>query len=173
MPDRRYSHRPISPLPPWVGIIFFAVCVGLVPQIVTLSSTLREVAIAAHWRIVWVGLDIAEALAFLLTAWFLLWKSALVIITASVAGTLLLLDAWFDVLTSFRRANLVAATNLAVFVEVPLAILCFAVALRTIGLLRRRSQEHASQANDLGAAGAGAKPDLGTDAHRNQSPDAD
>jgi hypothetical protein len=134
------THRPISPLPRWSAIIFLAVCLGLIPQIVNLSSTLSETAIAAHWRTVWVGLDVVEALVFLATAWFLYRRSALVTVTASVAGTLLWLDAWFDVMTAFSDDDIATATNLAVFAEVPLGILCFIVALRTIGVLRRRDR---------------------------------
>lgn len=134
------AHRPISPLPRWVAVVFLAICLGIIPQIVNLSSSLAEVALANHWRTVWIGLDVAESLAFLLTAWFLFRRSALVAVTASVAATLLWLDAWFDVMTSFGDEKLATATNLAVFVEVPLGFFCFFVALRTIGLLRRRER---------------------------------
>jgi hypothetical protein len=138
---KRRRHRPISPLPRWVAVVFLAVCLGLIPQIVNLNSTLTQTAMANHWRAVWVGLDIAEALAFLLNAWLLYLRSALVVITASVAATLLWLDAWFDVLTSLHRQDLDAATNLAIFAEIPLGFFCFFVALRTLGLLRRRGSE--------------------------------
>jgi DMSO reductase anchor subunit len=123
-------------LPRWVGLIFFAVCLGLIPQIIYLSSSLNEVNLANHWRTVWVGLDIAEAVVFLLTAWFLFRGSILVTITASMAAVMLWLDAWFDVLTSFTRADIDAATNLAVFLEVPLGVFCLYVALRPLLALR-------------------------------------
>jgi hypothetical protein len=123
-------------LPRWVGLIFFAVCLGLIPQIIYLSSSLNEVALANHWRIAWVGLDIAEAVVFLLTAWFLIRGSILVTVTASMAAAMLWLDAWFDVLTSFRGADIDAATNLAVFLELPLGIFCLYVALRPLLTLR-------------------------------------
>ena len=140
-PRRQRDPRPISPLPRWVAIVFLAICLGLIPQVVGLSSSLTPIAIANHWRAVWVGLDITEALAFLLTSWFIYLKSSLVTITASVTGTLLWLDAWFDVLTSFGSRSLATATNLAVFAEIPLGLFCFFVALRTLGMLRRRSGE--------------------------------
>ena len=145
------THRPISPLPRWVAIVFLAVCVGIIPQIVNLSSSLSEIAIANHWRTVWIGLDVAESLTFLLTAWLLYRRSALVVVTSSVAATLLWLDAWFDVLTSYGDENLASAANLAVFAEVPLGLFCFFVALRTIGLLTRRGRAcaHDSERTDV------------------------
>ena len=120
------------PLPSWVALVFLLICLGLIPQIVNLSSSLQETALANHWRTVWVGLDIAEALVFLLTAWFLFRRSALVAVTASIAAAMLWLDAWFDVLTSFKPADIDAATSLAVFVEVPLGLFCLYVALRSL-----------------------------------------
>ncbi len=138
---RQREHRPISPLPRGLAVLFLAICLGLIPQVISLSSSLTQTAIANHWRAVWVGLDISEALVFLLTAWFIYFRSAFAAITASVAATLLWLDAWFDVLTSFRKGSLATATNLAVFVEIPLGFFCFFVAFRTLGLLRKPSSE--------------------------------
>jgi hypothetical protein len=98
-PDRvpTFTH-----LPAWVAVVFYLLCLGLIPQTVRLSSSLKEIALANHWRTVWVGLDIAEAVVFLLTAWFLFRQSILVAVTASMAAAMLWLDAWFDVLTSVR-----------------------------------------------------------------------
>ena len=124
------------PLPRWVALVFLLVCLGLIPQIVNLSSSLEETALANNWRTVWVGLDIAEAVVFLLTAWFLLRRSLLVAVTASMAATMLWLDAWFDVLTSVKQADIDTATSLAVFVEVPLGLFCLYVALRSLGAPR-------------------------------------
>jgi hypothetical protein len=129
--------EPRHPLPHWLALIFLAVCIGLVPQILSLSSTLSEVQLANHWRTVWVGLDIAEAVVFLLTAWFLFRRSPLVSITASIAFAMLWLDAWFDVLTSRSAGEIAVARTLAVFAELPLGIFCLLVALRPLGVLRR------------------------------------
>jgi len=128
--------RARHPLPRWVALIFLATCLGLIPQIVNLSSSLHQVETANNWRTVWVGLDIAESAVFLLTAWFLFRRSILVTITASMAAAMLWLDAWFDILTAFRRSDIDAATNLAVFVEVPLGIFCLYVALVRLGVLK-------------------------------------
>jgi DMSO reductase anchor subunit len=125
-------------LPAWVAVVFYALCLGLIPQTVHLSSSLKEIALANHWRTVWVGLDIAEAVVFLLTAWFLFRRSILVVVTASMAAAMLWLDAWFDVLTSVRQTDIDTATYLAVFIEVPLGFFCLYVALRSLGVFARR-----------------------------------
>jgi hypothetical protein len=44
---------------------------------------------------------------------------------AAVTGTLLICDAWFDVLTVRTTSELVQATVEAILVELPLAALCF------------------------------------------------
>lgn len=124
------------PLPKWVALIFLGTCLGLIPQIVSLSSSLHQAQMANNWRTVWVGLDIAESAVFLLTAWFLFRRSILVTITASMAAAMLWLDAWFDILTAFRRSDIDAATNLAVFIEVPLGIFCLYVALLRLGVFK-------------------------------------
>jgi hypothetical protein len=46
-------------------------------------------------------------------------------VTATITGTLLVCDAWFDVLTSRGVSDIAQAATLAVLVELPLAGLCF------------------------------------------------
>jgi hypothetical protein len=125
------------PLPRWAAVIFLAACLGIVPQIISLSSTLNEVQMANHWRTAWVGLDIAESVVFLLTAWFLFRGSRMVTVTASIAFAMLWMDAWFDVLTSTGVSEIATSRTLAVFIELPLGIFCLLVALRPLNVLHR------------------------------------
>ena len=83
---------------------------------------------ANHWRLAWGGFDIGLALALAGTAVAVARRSALAEVLAAVTGTLLVCDAWFDVLTS-RGNDVVMAVVLAVLVELPLAALCFWMAL--------------------------------------------
>jgi hypothetical protein len=53
---------------------------------------------------------------------------------ATATATLLFVDAWFDVLTSSTRAELVASVTEALLVELPLAVLCVLLAR---GVVRR------------------------------------
>jgi hypothetical protein len=131
------SRPPKTPLPRWLALIFLAGCIGIIPQIVGLTSALSEVALANHWRLTWVGLDVAEAIVFLLTAWFLYRRSPLISVTASIAFAMLWLDAWFDVMTAIDAEDIALARTLAVFAELPLGLFCLYVALRPLNVLRR------------------------------------
>ena len=50
-------------------------------------------------------------------------------VAAAVSGTLLVCDAWFDLLTSRTTGELVQAALEAALVELPLAALCFWMAI--------------------------------------------
>ena len=101
-----------------------------------LESPPFRAALPTHWRAAWVGLDTAEAIVFLLTAWFFFRGSVRVAITASMAAAIMWVDAWFNVLTSVARYKIATAANLAVFVEIPLGVFCLYVPLRTMRALR-------------------------------------
>ena len=55
-------------------------------------------------------------------------RQDLVRMLAAISGTLLVCDAWFDVLTSSPGSDLEIAILLAVFGELPLAVVCFLLA---------------------------------------------
>jgi hypothetical protein len=78
--------------------------------------------VANHWDLTWVGLDIAEIIMMLLTAWTAWHRRAMFIIFASVLATLLLMDAWFDVTTA-HRGDLSTSKLSAGFLEVPFALI--------------------------------------------------
>lgn len=87
--------------------------------------------VANHWALAWVGLDVAQIILLLLAAWAAWRGRALLILFASSAGTLLLLDAWFDVTTA-RNGGFLQSILLAVIVEVPSAIVLFWITWRSI-----------------------------------------
>ncbi len=89
---------------------------------------------AQNWSLAWVGLDGAEAAAALATAALLSRADIRASLTAAAAGTLLLIDAWFDVCTSAPGAGHALALAEAAFAEAPLAIAAWWLALT---LLRR------------------------------------
>ena len=98
-----------------------ALAVGgfLLPWCVVLAITLPGTAHAQHWALAWVGLDGAEALTALVTA----------ALPAAATGTLLLIDAWFDICTSAPGAAQAMSLAEAVFVEVPLAVAAWWLAI--------------------------------------------
>ena len=115
------------------------VAIALLPWTVYLSVTLPSRHESAHWDIVWPGFDIGIGLAITATIVALVRSSDYVPIVASIAGTLLLCDAWFDTLTSQPGSELAWATVEALVAELPLAAFCFWVALdsESVAVARR------------------------------------
>ena len=113
-----------------------ALAVGgfLLPWCVLLTVILPATAQAQNWSLAWVGLDGAEAAAALVTAALLSRADIRASLTAAAGGTLVLIDAWFDVCTSAPGAEHALALAEAAFVEVPLAI---AAGWLALSLLRR------------------------------------
>jgi hypothetical protein len=134
--SRAAGARRARAVPAWVAVAFFVGCAVIVPQIIHLTNTLPHRAIANHWRGAWVVLDLGEAILMALTGWFLIGRSAAVIVTGSMLTALLWMDAWFDVIMSVGRANFVTAILLAVFVELPMSGLCLFVVMRNLRAVR-------------------------------------
>ncbi|MCW2610870.1 MAG: hypothetical protein QOC93_2847 [Actinomycetota bacterium] len=133
------ERNPLTPPqgPRWIAPLFAGLGVLTLPWIVFLAFTLPHRATAHHYRLAWVGFDVVLMLALLSTA-FLAWRGRrLVIVPAVVTATLLLVDAWFDVLTSGGK-QLLFSGALAVFVELPLAAVCVWIAGHTVELSMRR-----------------------------------
>ena len=84
-----------------------------------------------HWDAAWIGLDVAEIVAFALTAYAAWRRLPWLQGAASAAGTLLLADAWFDILLTTGDEKIWIAVGQAVLSEIPLAILCFWIAWDT------------------------------------------
>ncbi len=113
-----------EPAPRWIAVLFAVGSVLFVPYIVTLALTLPPHARAAHYDAAWVGLDVFELVALVSTAWFVWTRSTWVALTAMSAATLLLCDAWFDVVTARPGAHRALAVASAALVELPLAAVC-------------------------------------------------
>jgi len=112
----------------WLLLLVGCVAVALLLWTAYLSATLPSEHIAQHWRVAWIGLDLAEASALVATFVALLRNSRTVTVLASIAGTLLVCDAWFDVVTAEPGGELAWALVFALLAELPLAALCFWVA---------------------------------------------
>ena len=113
-------------------IVTAAACIAIIPWTITLAITLPPHYVASHWRLTWVGLDTAMAFFLARTAWLTYRRRRGVVITAVITGTLLFVDAWFDVITASGRADRVASLATAVFGEIPLALILFWAARRVL-----------------------------------------
>ena len=104
---------------------------AMIPWVITLGRELPDHTQVAHWSLAWVGLDTMEALGFLTTGLLLLaGRELLGRLTAAVPGTLLSVDAWFDTTTAVTATERLSADVLAATLELPIAALCFFVAVR-------------------------------------------
>lgn len=140
-----------EPSPRWVGV-FLAVCAVLfVPYILALAFTLP-----VRDRVAWVGLDVMELAAIAATAWFAWTRSTWITVSAAVAATLVVTDAWFDVITARSGIHRVVAIAEAIVLELPFAAFCLwiarhaeVVADRATRLLLRRSARQAERLRQL------------------------
>jgi hypothetical protein len=95
---------------------------------VVLGVSLPATESARHWALAWIGLDVMETMALAVTGWLVLHRDMRVRMAASAAGAFLLADVWFDITTAQPARDVLQATMLALFVEVPLVVLCAALA---------------------------------------------
>jgi hypothetical protein len=100
------------------------VALFLVPWTLWLTFTLPSRHLTEHYDLAWVGFDVALAVAFAATAWAAYHRLSWLLPLAAVTGTMLVCDAWFDVVTSQGGSEIVEAALEAVFGELPLAALC-------------------------------------------------
>jgi hypothetical protein len=135
------------PLPAWVPILLGAVGVALVPWTLWLTVSLPSRHTTEHYDLAWVGFDVALAASFAVSTVAVVRGSGWLEVSAAVTGTLLLCDAWFDVVTSAGGSEQVEAVLEACFAELPLAAVCAwivwdAERFRETTILRyRRSRE--------------------------------
>ncbi len=123
--DHRFSWRRRLAL-----LVVLGGCVVLAAWIGVLAVTLPKHYHATHWRGAWVGFDIALLAAFVATAWASWRQRQVLILTLTVTGTLLLCDAWFDLILDIGTSEFWMSVFSAAAAEIPLALLMFNAARR-------------------------------------------
>lgn len=99
-----------------------------------LTTSLRQYTLS------WVVFDLALAAMLVVTGWLAMRRRDHVQLPAAVTGALLFVDAWFDTMSSPRRDRPLAWAQ-AVFVELPLGVLCLWIARRAELKRRERLQD--------------------------------
>ena len=133
----------------WVGPAFILFSLILLPWTIYLSYTLPSHQVSADYDIAWVGFDIMQMLVLASTGYFALRRSRYLAPAAAAMATLLMVDAWFDVVTSPPDQRMLSIA-LAALIELPLAALCLWLSYhseqlaeqRVVLLLRRGSGAH-------------------------------
>ncbi len=100
----------------------------LVPWTISLMLRLPRHYEAHHYRLSWVGFDVALVAALLVTGVALARKSPALSRYAAGLSTMLAVDAWFDVLNAATTSDRVMALLAAAFIELPLCYLCWRLA---------------------------------------------
>ncbi|WP_405062181.1 hypothetical protein OG474_11185 [Kribbella sp. NBC_01505] len=114
------------------ALVAGVVAAVLLPWCLILAATLPTTYQADNWRLTWIGLDAATAIAAGLTAYLLHKRNRYAVLTAMSAGTLLLADAWFDVSTAGAGVDRTLALAMAFLLELPLAVCAWIVAAREL-----------------------------------------
>lgn len=121
----------------WAGPAFALFSVILLPWIVYLGYSLPSRQRSPHYDMAWVGFDVMLLVVLASTGYFALRRSAYLAITAAATATMLVVDAWFDVMTSPRR-QILEAIILALLIELPLAAVCAWLSYHTQQLEEQR-----------------------------------
>jgi hypothetical protein len=138
----------VQAAPRWVAPVFAVLGAATMPWTAYLAMSLPQQANAHHYRVAWVGFDIMLVVVLLATA-YAAWRGRpLVGLLAASAGTMLVVDAWFDVTTA-RHSDLAAAILSAALVELPLAGVCGWIALHVDQVIERRLRQLARRADRL------------------------
>jgi hypothetical protein len=131
-PGRMVSLRTIERIRKWRTALMLLCVAALIPWTVYLAVTLPQHYVARNWVATWVGFDILLLTMLALTAVAGWKRKQMVFPTAFASGVLLICDAWFDVMTSQRGADLTQALLSAFLVELPLAFILIAGPLRLL-----------------------------------------
>jgi hypothetical protein len=131
--------RPHRVVPRWIGWGMIVGGVLMLPWVAGLAVVLPERQEAAHYSTAWVGFDLGLCALLLRTGWLAQRGREHIELTAAMTGTLLVVDAWFDVVTANSRNDVLLAAALAVFAELPMAAFCLWIA----GRVEYRRQQRA------------------------------
>jgi hypothetical protein len=106
------------------GRVLLLLGAALVPWTVYLSINLPRRHVVHHWDLAWGGFDAALVVMLVVAGISFARGRELARTLAPVIAALLVVDAWFDVVTAGDDAQLWFAIALAVFAELPIAAFC-------------------------------------------------
>jgi len=140
---------------------FALVAVAEIGWTIYLGMSLPRHYTANHWDLAWVGLDTAQVAMLVCAAWAAWRRRAVLIVFACASGTLLVVDAWFDVTTA--RYSDLDESLLLLAVELPLAILMFWIARRIFRRLTEATSSEDSEERATLPSGWGGREDSPAD----------
>jgi hypothetical protein len=124
--------KQIFKLPTWVIVLYGISSLVLIPWTYNLAKNLPTFQLAHHWDLVWTGFDIFMVVLLIATTYLAIRRSIWLAVTATSLSTILVVDAWFDVLTSNAGKDQLIALGFAAFIELPLSVFTYLLAHNSI-----------------------------------------
>jgi hypothetical protein len=109
-----------------------------VPWTIYIAIDLPSRQLSPNYDVAWAGFDVMLVAALGASAYFALRRSHYLALSTSAAGTMLVIDAWFDVLTSQAGEDRLTAIAFAAIVELPLSALCWWLSRQTEEFVDKR-----------------------------------
>jgi hypothetical protein len=123
----------------WAGPSFLLFSVILLPWIGYIAASLPSRQLSPNYDIAWAGFDVFLLAGLVTTAYCALRRSRYLTTAASATATLLIVDAWFDCMTTPAPERWQSFLLCAV-VELPLAAVCLWLSYHTHQIAERRIQ---------------------------------
>jgi hypothetical protein len=142
-------------VPRWTAPAFLLFAVALIPWTVWLALSLPHRYVTENYHLTWVGFDGALTVVLLGVMWLAWRRSTYIEPMSAVAGTMLVVDAWFDVTSARPGRDVAIAIATAILVELPISALCWWVAQNAELVRRRQGAWLARRQLQPAAAGAG------------------
>ena len=111
-----------------MAVVYCCLSIILIPWTFYLSLSLPTRHLSSHWSLIWVGFDAGLVILLLATGLLAYLRSVWVVIAAPACGSFLITDAWFDILSAKSGNDLKESVTMAVFVELPLAVMSYSLA---------------------------------------------
>ena len=115
--------------PEWVPLLYGFACLILIPWTIFLAYLLPRKYVSRNWDVAWVGFDIFEIVLFALTAILVVKRSIWTALTSAMLAMVIIIDAWFDILTSKPGRPQFRSVLEAIIIELPLAIISLYLAI--------------------------------------------
>jgi hypothetical protein len=132
--------RPTRVVPRWIGWLVIVAGLLMLPWIAGLVLILPTRHEAAHYGASWIGFDLFLCAMLIRTGWLAQKGREHIELSAAMTGTLLLVDAWFDVVTADSHKEQAIALVMAFVSEIPLAAFCLWIAGRVEFRRQRRAE---------------------------------
>ncbi len=127
-------------IPRWVVAVYTAIAIALIPWTIYMGWTLPTHHLTVNWDVSWTGLDIALIIAFLLTGLAAYTKSLWIVMTSTAVGTLLMVDAWFDLMSEHQSPEFAQSLFTAAALEMPLALISFYIAAHALQRVHKHTK---------------------------------